>query len=244
MPIQLELRLRPTEPRLGISSLPPCLHFGPGDGGDCNTAPLTHDSLTKMGPSFSPDGSRVAYTATDAAFGWNTWIVPVLGGEPRLVLPNAAALTWIDRQHVLFSEIKRGVLMAIVTAAESRMGERDVYVPTLEEGMAHRSWLSPDGKWVLFAEMDNIGWRPCRLFPFDRSSAGQIAGPHKGRCTYAGWSPDGTWMYFSADNGGGISPLAPALSQGRSRADYVRSDPRGGDCNCSRRQVTDHVGWD
>jgi Tol biopolymer transport system component len=139
------------------------------------------------------------------------------------VLPNAAALTWIDRQHVLFSEIKRGVLMAIVTAAESRMGERDVYVPTLEEGMAHRSWLSPDGKWVLFAEMDNIGWRPCRLLPFDGSSAGQIAGPHKGRCTYAGWSPDGSWMYFSADTGEGFHLWRQRFPKGE--AEQITSGP-------------------
>ena len=72
---------------------------------------------------------------------------------------NAAALTWIDKQHVLFSEIKTGVHMTVVTAEESRAGERDVYAPANEIGMAHRSWLSPDGKWVLVSEMDKIGWR-------------------------------------------------------------------------------------
>ncbi|MFY9531298.1 MAG: protein kinase [Candidatus Acidiferrales bacterium] len=165
---------------------------------------LTHDNLPKMAPVFSPDGSRITYTATDASFGWNTWVVPVLGGVPHEVLPNAAALTWIDRQHVLFSEMKTGIRMALATAAESRAGERDVYVPANDEGMAHRSWLSPDGKWVLVSEMDNIGWMPCRVLPFDGSSAGEIAGPQKGSCTYAAWSPDGSWMYFTADIGGGF----------------------------------------
>ena len=165
---------------------------------------LTHDDLPKMAPAFSPDGSRIAYTATDASFGWNTWVVPVLGGEPHETLPNAAALTWVDREHVLFSEMKTGVRMALATAAQSRAGERDVYVPANEEGMAHRSWLSPDGKWVLVSEMDNIGWMPCRVLPFDGSSAGEIAGPRKGKCTYAGWSPDGKVMYFSADLGDGF----------------------------------------
>ena len=165
---------------------------------------LTHDTLPKMAPVFSPDGSRIAYTATDTSFGWNTWIVPVLGGEPNQTLPNAAALTWIDKQHVLFSEIKTGVHMTVVTAEESRTGERDVYAPANERGMAHRSWLSPDGKWVLVSEMDKIGWRPCRLLPFDGSSAGTGAGPQKAKCTYAAWSPDGKWMYFSADTGDGF----------------------------------------
>lgn len=165
---------------------------------------LTHDNLTKMAPTLSPDGSRIAYTATDASGGWNTWVVPVLGGESQETLKNAAALTWIDRGQVLFSEIKTGVRMAIVTAAESRAGERDVYVPANEDGMAHRSWLSPDGKWVLVSEMDKTGWMPCRIVPFDGSSAGEIAGPHRGSCTYAGWSPDGSRMYFSVDVGDGF----------------------------------------
>jgi eukaryotic-like serine/threonine-protein kinase len=110
---------------------------------------LTHDNLPKMAPSFSPDGSRIVYTAIDAAFGWNTWTVPILGGEPQEILPNAAALSWVDREHVLFSEIKTGVHMALATATESRADERNVYVPANQDGMAHRSWISPDRKWVL-----------------------------------------------------------------------------------------------
>src|SRR4029077_18768966 len=46
---------------------------------------LTHDNLSKFSPAFSPDGSRIAYTVP-----WDTWAVPVLGGEPRLWLPNAS----------------------------------------------------------------------------------------------------------------------------------------------------------
>ena len=164
---------------------------------------LTHDNLLKMAPAFSPDGSRIAYTTTDPDFGWNTWVVPVLGGEPQKLLPNAAALTWVDRRYVMFSELKTGQNMAIATATESRASERDVYLPTNPVGMAHRSWVSPDGKWILLSEMDGLGWRPCRVLSFDGSTSGEIAGPKKARCTYAGWNPDGKTMYFSADAGDG-----------------------------------------
>jgi Tol biopolymer transport system component/DNA-binding winged helix-turn-helix (wHTH) protein len=164
---------------------------------------LTHDQSPKMAPVFSPDGSRIAYTATDAAYGWNTWVVPVLGGQSNELLPNAAALTWTDHQHVMFSEIKgANALMGISTAAESRAEERNVYVPA-GWGMAHRSWLSPDRKWVLISEMDRRGWMPCRVAPFDGSTGGEPVGPKSARCTYAGWSPDGKTMYFSADAGDG-----------------------------------------
>ena len=164
---------------------------------------LTHDDLPKMAPAFSPDGSRIAYTATDSSFGWNTWVVPVLGGEPQELLPNASGLTWADKQHVVFSEIRTGLHMGVATATESRVGERDIYLPTDIGGMAHRSWVSPDGKWILVSEMDGVGWRPCRLLPFDGSTRGEIAGPKTAACTYAGWSPDARTMYFSADAGDG-----------------------------------------
>ena len=44
---------------------------------------------------------------------------------------------------------------------------------------------------------------PCRLLPFDGSSTGRQVGPF-GTCLSAAWSPDGKWMYFSADVGGQV----------------------------------------
>src|SRR5262245_41079233 len=99
---------------------------------------LTHDNHRKMSPVFSPDGSRIAYSVEGAP--WDMWVVPVLGGEARLWLPNASGLVWIDKSTLLFSEIKDRVRhMAIVTSDESRAGSRDLYVPPHERGMAHRS---------------------------------------------------------------------------------------------------------
>jgi Tol biopolymer transport system component len=163
---------------------------------------LTHDSRPKMSPAFSPDGSRIAYTVAGPI--WDTWVVPVLGGEPRLWLPNASGLGWIGKSKLLFSEIKDHVMhMAIVTADESRAGSRDLFVPPHERGMAHRSYPSPDGKRMLLVEMNERGdIMRCRLAPLDGSSAGQQVGPPSGQCTFAAWSPDGRWIYFNSDSGG------------------------------------------
>jgi DNA-binding winged helix-turn-helix (wHTH) protein/Tol biopolymer transport system component len=161
---------------------------------------LTNDSDFKYAPVFAPDGSRVAYTDfsfTRTPLGFNTWTVPVLGGQPTLLLPNASGLTWITDQRILFSEVKTGFHMGIVTATESRANRREIYFPANERAMAHYAYASPDGKSILVVEMDQTHafHQPCRLVPFDGSSAGKQVGP-RGTCTSAAWSPDGKWMYF------------------------------------------------
>ena len=93
--------------------------------------------------------------------------------------------------------------MSIASSSESRTGHRTVYLPS-ETGMDHRSYLSPDRKSVLVIEMDNGSWLPCRLVPFDGSSAGKPVGPAPAQCTDAAWSPDGRWMYFSTNTGSGV----------------------------------------
>ena len=164
---------------------------------------LTHDNVLKMSPTFSPDGARLAYTTVDAQFHWDTSVVPTLGGEPLPLLRNASGLTWTGPGQVLFSEIKTGVHMGIVASQENRMGARAVYFPDIVPGMAHRSYLSADGKWVLLVEMDQDHiWLPCRLVPMDGSSQGRYVGPLGGGCTVAAWTPDGKWMYFTSDRGG------------------------------------------
>jgi serine/threonine protein kinase len=172
---------------------------------DSEPVQLTRDDLQKMSPVFSPDSSKIAYTTVPTETNWDTWLVPVLGGQPQLWLPNASGLVWLQKDKILFSEIKnQDIHMAIVTADESRANERDIYIPGGEIGMAHRSYPSPDGRWALIVEMDRAIWFPCRLVPMEGNSIGRQVGPPSGGCTFAAWSPDGKWMYLSSNAGGGF----------------------------------------
>ena len=157
---------------------------------------LTHDSRFKLAPSFSPDNSRIAY---GVAGPWETWEVPVLGGEPHLLLPNSSSLTWIEGgRRLLFSEIKKGLHMAVVTTDEGRGDSRDVYVPPGERSMAHHSYLSPDGRSVLIVQMGSQGeFLPCRVVPFQGTGHVRVVGPLNRECLSGAWSPDGKWIYLN-----------------------------------------------
>jgi eukaryotic-like serine/threonine-protein kinase len=165
---------------------------------------LTHSAVRKSAVTFSPEGSSVAYTQLNARFLWETWEVPVLGGEPHQLLPNASGLTWIAPDRMMFSEVRPGesVHMGIVTSGPSRAEETAVYWPPAVTNMAHYSALSSDRKWAVVVEMDGTGWLPCRVVPFDGSGAVRVVGPPHGACTAAKWSPDGKWMYFNSNAGG------------------------------------------
>ena len=152
---------------------------------------------------FSSDGSRVAFTRSAA-----TWIAPVLGGEPTRLLANSSGLSWIEPapgvRRVMFSALTgEGIHMGVYESTESRSELRTVYLPASASGMAHRSFLSPDHRSALIVEMDLGSWLPCRVVPFDGSSAGKRAGPQPAQCTDAAWSPDGKWMYMAANTGDG-----------------------------------------
>jgi eukaryotic-like serine/threonine-protein kinase len=163
---------------------------------------LTNDTLKKDYPVFSPDGSTIAYSVVDPRFNWDTWVVPVRGGQPHLWLRNASRLTWLSPRRLLFSEIKPNYPMGIVSAAGDRTDERDVYMPWNARGMTSRSEASPDGRWVLIAEMSPYGnWDQCRVVPMDGSSRGRQVGP-RAPCSFAAWSPDGRWMYLTSKVGG------------------------------------------
>ena len=224
---------------------------GPGDVyvkmlPDGEPAQLTHDGQEKMGPLvFSPDGSRIAYTSqvTDA------WTVPVIGGQPAPLLANAAALSWVSGsaagspRRVIYAALTgEGIHMGIFTSAASRADERKVYVPADLNGMAHRAFASPDGRSVLLAEMDLTGWRPCRLVPADGSSGGTPIGPLPSQCTDAAWSPDGKWIYVSANNGSGFQSGGNGFRRAsRSRSPTVR--PRNRESRLPRTAVRSSRRW-
>jgi DNA-binding winged helix-turn-helix (wHTH) protein/Tol biopolymer transport system component len=164
---------------------------------DSEARPLTNDPRVKYNLAFSPDGSQIAYTVMEQP-NFATYTVSVLGGEPHLLLKNAAGLTWLDPQHYLFSKIRSGLHLGIVTETVTGNDFRELYYPAHERAMAHYSFASPDRRSALVVEMNGQGaWTLCQLISLEGKSPPRPIGP-QGACTAAGWSPDGSWMYFVA----------------------------------------------
>ena len=162
---------------------------------------LTDDSRPKYGLAFSPDDAEIAYTVMDAPV-LSTYTVSVLGGESHLLLKNAAGLVWLDQHQLLYSQIRSGKHLGVVTSTDTRADLREIYFPSHERGMAHYAYPSPDHHWAVVVEMDGKGeWAPCRLISLDGQSSSRSIGSTDA-CTSAGWSPDGSWMYFAASVGG------------------------------------------
>ena len=184
--------------------------FGPGQVyvkllPDGEPAQLTHDATLKMSPVFSPDGSQIAYGTVQSS-GFDTWEVPVLGGEPHLMLPNSSSLTWTNGgQRLVFSEESpvNGLHMVVVSTDPARGQRRELYSPPGERSMAHHSYLSPDGKNVLIVEMNNAGELvSCRVVSFMNGERQSVVGPPDGSCTAGAWSPNGQFVYLSVSRGG------------------------------------------
>jgi DNA-binding winged helix-turn-helix (wHTH) protein/Tol biopolymer transport system component len=162
---------------------------------------VTDDPRMKYSLAFSPDGSQVAYSVLEGP-GFSTYAVSILGGDVRLLLNNAAGLTWLYEHQLLFSRIRSGMHLGIVTGPTPGDHFRELYFPPHERAMAHYSYASPDRRSALVVEMaGNGGWGPCRIISLDAVEQARAIGPD-GPCTAAGWSPDGTWMYFIAAVGG------------------------------------------
>lgn len=159
---------------------------------------LTDDPRPKYGLAFSPDGSQIAYTVLEGPT-FSTYQVPTLGGDPRLVLQNAAGLVWLNPERLLFSTAPSGIHLSVVSATAARADLQQIYSPAHQRGMVHYSFPSPDRGWALIVEMNGDGfWAPCRLVSLEGRHETRNVGPN-GACTSAGWAPDGRWMYFTAE---------------------------------------------
>jgi Tol biopolymer transport system component len=158
---------------------------------------LTTD-IEVQGPSpvFSADGSEILFTSyrNDADLGNlpDTWTVPVLGGDPRRLLENAAgADVSPDGLRLVYSAVTDAGTAVVVRGAE---GAEHVVA---EPGFWPR-W-SPNGQWIAFTTSNPEGGAGevfvIRPDGDDRRRLSTRPSQIYGLC----WTRDSRWVVFGSD---------------------------------------------
>jgi dipeptidyl aminopeptidase/acylaminoacyl peptidase len=152
--------------------------------------------------AFSPDGTRIAFTASSERGGGSLWMAPWRGGKPRALLRGllTSDASWSPdgRQlavNAVFSKDLRNRQLVLVSAADGQV--RPLTKGRIAEGPP--AW-TPDGRWVTYADEDGDvnkirrnGTGGRRLFEIPGEEIDGLS-----------WSPDGRHLVFTARP---ISPI-------------------------------------
>ena len=81
---------------------------------------VTHGANMKSRPSWSPDGSTLAYAQMNDSGTMDAWEVSALGGSPRLVLQDANDPTWTaDGRSLLYANLVDGSIWTSGVSGEN-----------------------------------------------------------------------------------------------------------------------------
>jgi Tol biopolymer transport system component len=150
---------------------------------------LTHLELTsapwyQLNMSFTPDGQSVVFhlpRSSSMETEWDVWSVPVTGGEPTLMLRNAAFPSYFpDGKHIAFVVPGTSAFDGHIIAIANEQGSRRTLVE-VEPGYRWPS-VSPDGSRIAY-QVDGS------IYVVDVSTGGPAAVGAEG---YPEWLDDDT----------------------------------------------------
>ena len=166
---------------------------------------LTSDAGDDWQPTFSADGSRIAFRSERG--GGGIYVLPVLGGEPRLLAP--------DGRDPSFSPDGRSITYWIGESSSSFTGA--IYALSLDAGAPRRLradfriarepiWLA-DGRRILFAGQDEAGEQGWWITGLDDSPPVRVTALDALSETHLSEAPHprsrfGEKILFSASTGG------------------------------------------
>jgi Tol biopolymer transport system component len=188
--------------------------------------PIASGSQSLYVPAISPDGQRLAVEVVTGAESAEVKLIERTSGQVRTLLKSASAsslriLDWSrDGCTILVKAGLNGGLQLVDVASGA---VRPVPGSGAEEGLAR---LSPDGQFIAYHVSPNQtpfgAFSPGKIFVerVDGSQDRLIADP-EGGATLAGWSPDGHFVLYTADNLGAECLWAVRIEDGQPRGEPV-----------------------
>jgi serine/threonine-protein kinase len=165
----------------------------PFTGGQAQPGPSA--SARDEGPSWSPDGTQLAFSSTDSSRGTRLMVARYPGGVARAVgtaAPNERVSWSADGKWIAFKtgDQKRIALVNLVNQTESFVSVPDSLGTTYCCSM-----LSPDGRWLVVSTIRKwTDWGKLVLAAADSRSWRSLREPF-GESYPIGWTQDG-WLYL------------------------------------------------
>ena len=164
---------------------------------------VTHGVNMKSRPSWSPDGSTLAYGQMNESGTIDVWEVSALGGSPRMVLQDAGDPAWTpDGRSLLYVSFLDG---AIWEAGVS--GENPRLLVRMDAGrFATEIRMSPDSRMVAIA-IRFAGGGPYSELGVADLSTGKVRALTRDNALALSpaWSPDSHFIYFASSRGGTLN---------------------------------------
>ena len=187
-----------------------------------------------VGPSLSPDGSRVVFLSEKDLFAIEMFLADAETGETIRRLTKAAvdshfeSLQFInssgawspDGQHFAFGVVVRGRPALVIIEAETGKKVKEVRFDTL--GEVYTPSFSPDGRSVVFAAIVN-GYTDLFILDIETEELRRLTSDFYGDLQPS-WSPDGGAIAFVTDR---FSTDLATLSYGNYRLGLI--DPASGE---------------
>jgi serine/threonine-protein kinase len=187
--------------------------------------PLTTGAQHSIGPVWSPDGTRIAFTDYSTTGGRPVWMLPQPGSARTAILAGEFARRWSDVDLTDWTR-SAGFLGFKVDPARGKANDEIVQFRMNDTVLTHiatslsddrRPTLSPDGKWLAY-QSDMSGAIEVYVQPFPAGGASVLVSSRGG--VEPRWSANGREIYYR----NGTRIMAVAVQAGATFA--VRGAPQ------------------
>lgn len=161
---------------------------------------MTPETLAALLPSWSPDGTRLAFMGRTGTRAWKIYLVARDAGAPEELMPgpdDQGTPTWApDGRSLIYAGVPwaKGFASNSTAVYLVELGKRTVTTLPESGGLWSPRW-SPDGRFVVAESMDS---RRLLLFDFSTKAWALLATVTDASIGYTSWSRDSRYVYFNS----------------------------------------------